>query len=123
MKPEDLKSRTKQFSHRCVKLAFNLPMNSLGKHIQNQLVRCSTSVAANYRAACLSQSKKTFIAKISIVTEEIDETCFWLEFIIEENIFKDAIILPLLNEAKELTSIFIASRITAGKNISINNNK
>jgi four helix bundle protein len=116
MKPEDLKIRTKSFAHRCVKLAFNLPDNSLGRHIQNQLVRCSTSIAANYRAACLSQSKKAFISKISIVIEEIDETCFWLEFILEENIFTQEKIEPLQTEARELTSIFIASRKTAANN-------
>jgi four helix bundle protein len=117
MDPNDLKIRTKKFAHRCIKLAMNLPKNSLGRHIQNQLVRCSTSVASNYRATCLSQSKKAFIAKISIVIEEIDETAFWLEFIVEEDIFSLQKINPLLNEAKELTSIFIASRITAEKSI------
>ncbi len=120
MKPEDLKDRTKSFAHRCVKLAFSLPETLLGRHIQNQLVRCSTSVAANYRATCLSQSKKTFISKISIVIEEVDETCFWLEFILEEHIFTKEKIDPLHQEGKELTSIFIASRKTAAKKL-VNN--
>ena len=51
MDKEELKKRTKDFSHRCVKLALNLPNTILGKHLQDQLIRCSTSVAANYRAA------------------------------------------------------------------------
>lgn len=117
MKSEDLKIRTKNYAHRCVKLTFSLPDNSLGRHIQNQLIRCSTSVAANYRATCLSQSKKTFIAKVSIVVEEIDEVCFWLEFILEEIIFQKEKIESLHIEGKELTSIFIASRKTATNNI------
>lgn len=117
MKPEDLKIRTKSYAHKCVKLAFALPDNFLGKHIQNQLIRCSTSVAANYRATCLSQSKKTFVAKVSIVIEEIDEVCFWLEFILEENIFPKEKIESLHLEGKELTPIFIASRKTAMNNI------
>jgi four helix bundle protein len=120
MKPEDLKDRTKNFAHRCVKLAFNLPETSLGRHIQNQLIRCSTSVAANYRATCLSQSKKSFISKISIVIEEVDETCFWVEFLLEENILTEEKINPLHQEGKELTSIFVASRKTAMRRI-VNN--
>lgn len=116
MKPADLKVRTKSFAHRCVKLAMCLPENVLGKHLSRQLIRCSTSVAANYRACCLSQSKKSFIAKISIVIEEADETGFWLEFITDEEIFSRDKIEPLLTEANELTSIFIASRKTAEKN-------
>lgn len=88
MKSEELITRTKTFAHRCVKLAMALPETTLGKHVRGQLIRCSTSVAANYRATCLSQSKVSFIAKISIVLEESDETAFWLEFIIDEKLLK-----------------------------------
>ncbi len=116
-KEKDLKKRTKIFAHRCVKLALVLPKNKLGYHIQGQLIRCSTSVAANYRAANIAQSKKSFIAKISIVVEEADESAFWLEFIIDEKLMKEERVIELLNEAKELTAIFVASRKTARKNL------
>ena len=76
MNREDLTERTKKFAHRCVKLVTALPETPLGKHIQGQLIRCSTSVAANYRATCLSQSQASFIAKLSIVLEEADEAAF-----------------------------------------------
>ena len=115
MDSEELKSRSKQFAHRCVKLALALPDKPLGRHIRGQLIRCGTSVASNYRATCLSQSKASFVAKISIVIEECDESCFWMEFIIDENLMKQELVDPLLNEGKELTSIFISSRITARK--------
>jgi four helix bundle protein len=112
----DLKVRTKKFAHRCVKLSIALPNSTLGKHIQGQLIRCSTSVAANYRAASLAQSKNSFIAKISIVIEEVDESAFWLEFIIDEELLPRERVAELQNEAVELTAIFAASRITARKN-------
>ncbi len=113
MKSEELIKRTKAFAHRCVRLATALPETTLGKHIRGQLIKCSTSVAANYRATCLSQSKASFIAKISIVLEESDETAFWLEFIIDETLLKKNIVEPLLQEAQELTAIFASSRKTA----------
>ena len=113
MNREDLTERTKKFAHRCVKLAMALPDTALGRHIQGQVIRCSTSVAANYRAACLSQSKPSFTAKLSIVLEEADETAFWLEFIVDENLLKENMVNPLLQEAKELTAIFASSRKTA----------
>lgn len=116
MKNEDLNKRTKSFAHRCVKLALALPNTILGRHIKGQLIRCSTSVAANYRAACLGQSKASFIAKLSIVLEECDESCFWLEFIIEESLIKEDRIDTLLSEANELKAIFIASLKTSKKN-------
>jgi four helix bundle protein len=117
---EELKQRTKQFAHRCIKLVLTLPKNTLGNTIKSQLVRCATSVAANYRATLLSQTKASFIAKISIVIEESDESEFWLELIIDEELVKKELVLPLLNEAHELSSIFIASRKTAQKNRQLN---
>ena len=113
---EELKKRTKEFAHRCVKLATALPKTPLGNHIRVQLIRCSTSVASNYRAACHAQSKASFISKVSIVIEEADESYFWLEFIIDENMIERDLIDPLLKEADELTAIFVASRRTARKN-------
>ena len=113
MGPEELKKRTKEFAHRCVKLALALPRTSLGKHIENQLIRCSTSVASNYRASLHAQTKAAFIAKISIVIEEADESEFWLEFIIDEKLLERKRALPLFKEAHELSSIFITTRKTA----------
>ena len=113
MKTEELKIRTKQFAHRCVKLAIALPKTQLGKHISGQLIRCSTSVAANYRASCLAQSKASFISKLSIVLEETDEAAFWLEFLLDEGLMKRDQAESLVNGARELTAIFFASRKTA----------
>ena len=115
MNEEELKNRTKTFAHRCVKLALALSKTVLGNHIRGQLVRCSTSVAANYRAACVAQSKAGFISKLAIVIEEIDGACFWMEFIIDELLLKKVKVGPLLEEARELTAIFVASRKTARK--------
>lgn len=118
MKNELIK-RSKTFAHDCVKIAINLPINKLGNHIEGQLIRCSTSVAANYRAACLGQSKKAFISKLGIVIEEADECIFWIEFLQDEKLKDDEDTSRLLKEARELTSIFIASRITAVRNVNL----
>ncbi|MEW5843887.1 MAG: four helix bundle protein [Bacteroidota bacterium] len=113
MDKNELKERTKRFAHNCVKLAVNLPNTYIGNHIKGQLLRCSTSVAANYRAACLGQTKATFISKISIVIEESDESEFWLEFMADEKLLSNEDIFVLKKEAHELTSIFISTRMTA----------
>ena len=112
MDSEELKRRTKDFAHRCVKLVMALPNTALGKHINGQLIRCSTSVAANYRATCIAQSKADFAAKLSIVIEETDESCFWMEFIITEKLLRENQVCDLLEEGKELTAILIKSRKT-----------
>jgi four helix bundle protein len=89
-----------------------MPDTPLGRHIKGQLIRCSTSVASNYRAACLAQSKTDFAFKISIVAEEADESAFWLDFIISEKLLQAKLVFPLLQEAGELAKIFIKSRRT-----------
>ena len=113
MDKKELQCRTKAFAHRCVKLALVLPQTQLGKHISGQLIRSSTSVAANYHASCFAQSRSSFAAKISIVLEEADESAFWIEFAVDENLVKSHLADDLLKEAHELVSIFAASRKTA----------
>jgi len=112
MQERDLKKRTKEFAHMCVKLALALPNTDLGNHIRRQFIKCSTSVASNYRAACIAQSKADFASKLSIVIEEADESCFWMEFIIEEKLLSESQVVGLLAEGKELTAIFMTSRKT-----------
>ena len=108
MNESELKQRTKSFSHRCVKLAISLPSNQIGNHISKQLIRGSASVASNYRATCVAQSGNSFVAKLSIVIEEIDESSFWLEFIMDEQLIRKELVDPLFHESNELTAIFAA---------------
>ncbi len=112
MNREDLKKRLNDFAHRCVKLALVLPDTAIGKHIRGQLIRCSTSASANYRAACIAQSRPSFVAKMSIVIEELDESAYWLEFVIDEKLLTAKRVMPLLSEADELTKIFVSARKT-----------
>jgi four helix bundle protein len=115
MNEEELKKRTKQFALRILKLVDALPNNTIGRAIGNQLVRCGTSVGANYRAACRGRSKADFISKLGIVVEEADESEFWLELLIDGNILKKELVESILTEAGELTAIFINSVNTAKK--------
>ena len=115
MNSEDLKMRTKHFAHRCVKLAFSLPSNKLTEHVRSQLIRSSTSVAANYRAVCLAQSNAAFVSKLSIVIEETDESIFWIDFLNDENQIDIAKTKNLRDEGEELLAIFCKSRLTARK--------
>ena len=110
MTQQQLKQRTKKFAHASVRPAVELPPSDPGRHIRGQLIRSATSVAANYRAACLSQSRATFTAKISIFLEEADECQFWLEFIQEGKLLSHGRVQPLLSEAGELTALFYSTR-------------
>lgn len=114
MGEQELKSRTKTFALRVIKLVGALPDGSAARTIGNQLVRSGTSVGANYRAACRGRSKAEFIAKLGIVVEEADETGYWLELVIDGQLLAANLVESLLQEANELTAIMVASRKTAG---------
>jgi four helix bundle protein len=115
MYAKEMIRRTKQFGYDCVDLCNYLEGTYLKNHIRGQLIRSSTSVTANYRAARLAQSEGSFVAKISIVVEEADESALWIEMIIDKNLIPSKYLdesKRLMKEASELTSIFIATRKT-----------
>lgn len=109
----DPKDRSKRFALRIIKLVESLPKTLAAGTIGRQLIRSGTSVAANYRAACRARSKTEFIAKIGIVEEETDESAFWIELLIDAEIMERAKVADLLNEANELTAIWVSSINTA----------
>jgi len=77
-----------------------------------QLLRCGTSVAANYRAACRGRSRAEFAAKLGVVVEEADESMLWLELLADSDVVRRERLKPLLAEARELTALFTASQHT-----------
>jgi four helix bundle protein len=110
---EQLRDRTKAFALRIVKLFQSLPMRTEAQVMGKQLLRSGTSVAANYRAACRARSKAEFVAKIGVVLEEVDESVLWIELLIDSGVLKKERLEELLNESRQLTAIFTASRRTA----------
>ena len=80
-------------------------------------------MAANYRALCRAKSRADFINKTSIVEEEADESCFWLQLLIDRGLLAAGRVQPLLKEANELTAIFVAGRKTAARQKPIENRK
>jgi four helix bundle protein len=112
-KHQELKDRTKAFALRVFRMSQALPKTREANIIMQQLLRSSTSVAANYRAVGRARSKAEFISKLGVVVEEADETVFWLEFLADTGIVKAGKLRELLNEANQLLLIFSASRSTA----------
>jgi four helix bundle protein len=111
--PEQLRDRTKALALRVIRLYRSLPCKTDAQVLGKQLLRCGTSVAANYRAVCRARSKAEFVAKIGVVVEEADEVILWLELMTESGIVPLVKTEALLKEANELTAIFAASQRTA----------
>ena len=115
MTPDELRARTKSFALRVVKLYRSLPRTADAQVIGKQLLRCGTSVAANYRATCRARSRAEFAARIGVVVEEADESGFWLEMLADAGIVRMSLLKELLRESKELTAIFTATQQTVRK--------
>lgn len=122
MNANDLKKRLKIFALRIIKLSESLPNNITGKTLANQIIRSGTSPGANYRAACIGKSDKDFLNKLKIVEEELDETLYWLELIVESELVKANLLDDLIKENEELFKITVSSINTIKKRMNLKKN-
>ena len=116
----DMSIRTKTFALRVFKLCSSLPNTQEARHIRDQLFRCATSVAANYRAAHRAKSDRDYLNKLKVCEEECDESWFWMDFLVACELMDAPLVTPLMQEAHELTAIITACCITKRRNISSN---
>src|SRR5258706_12114142 len=109
MTREEMKCRTKAFANRVVKLCEALPNRWVARTLGNQLLRSGTSVGANYRAVCRARSRADFISKFGIVEEEVGESLYWMELLVDAELVSRERLYDLMQEAHELTAIAAAS--------------
>ncbi len=115
MKPSALKERTKRFSVAIIQLVESLPKSLTGETIATPLIRCGTAVGACYRNTCKSQNHYDFLARLNITAEAADESCYWLEVIVDSKVLPEDQVLPHLQEGRRLKKIFVKSRKIAQK--------
>ena len=113
MNAEDLRTRTKAFALRVVRLYSTLPKTAPAQVMGKQVLRSATSVGAHYREASRSRSRAEFISKVEVALQELDETSYWLELLVEANIVREVKLRALRKEATELTAILVSSARTA----------
>ncbi|MEZ0611708.1 four helix bundle protein [Fibrella sp. WM1] len=112
---DSLEKRLKTFMIRCVHVFRSLPQSYEAQHFGKQLIRCSSSSAANYRAVRRARSKNEFFAKLSIVIEELDEALFWLDTLIFTEIVPETRLRDLMNEGSHLLKILAKARSSIDK--------
>ncbi len=125
MTKEELIARNKKFVMRVFSALELLPSNRIYDSLVRQLVRCSSSVGANYRAACRAKSTADFINKLKIVEEEADESSYFIDLLyeLEKNGKNQDSLLSLLNESNELVAIYSASVVTIKKKVKDEKNR
>ena len=118
MERDSLKSRTKQFALRIISLSEKLRgQGGSASIIAKQILRSGTSVGANYRAACLAKSDNDYLHKLKICEEEADETCYWLELLIDSGLVRREMLEKLYDESRQLCAIIVASVKTKRRNM------
>ena len=105
--PSDLKERTKAFALRMIRLYSALPNTTIAQVLGKQILRSGTSVGAHYREAHRARSTAEFVSKLNGGLQELEETSYWLELLSEAEIIHAQRLQPLLQEAQELTAIFV----------------
>ena len=113
MTREEMKSRTKAYANRVVRVCAALSANWIAQTLGKQLLRSGTSVGANYRAVCRAKSTADFINKLRVVEEECDESLFWMELLVDNNLVKPSRLRDLMKEGNELLAIVVSSAKTA----------
>lgn len=114
----DLRERTKDFALRVVKMYSALPKSIEAQVIGKQVLRSGTSVGANYREAHRARSGAEFLAKIGVCLQELDETAYWLELLVDAGIVPEARLAALQGECNELLAIFTTISKRTKKNLS-----
>jgi four helix bundle protein len=104
-----LKNRTQKYAADCWYLCTKSPVSREYNAFCNQLIRCSSSVGANYRAACRAKSDADVINKLKIVEEEADESMYFLELLLQVSNKEHQEMKGLHAEGNELLSIVVAS--------------
>lgn len=107
---EQTEQRLRHFMLRCIRVFRNLPTAYEAQHFGKQLVRSSSSAAANYRAVRRSRSQNEFFAKLSLTIEELDESTFWLEMLVFTEIIASERLDGLADEGLQLLKILAKAR-------------
>jgi len=108
-----LAQRTKRFALRIINMYVKLPKSTHAQILAKQVLRSGTSVGAHYREAMRARSPAEFISKIEGGLQELEETAYWLELLVESEIVPVRKVSDLFKELDELTAIFAASARTA----------
>ena len=97
-----LKQRTKLYALRIIRLFSSLEKCSVAQVLGRQLLRSGTSVGVHYREASRSRSIAEFVSKMEGGFQELEETGYWLELLIEGNVVSQKRLAPLIDETHQL---------------------
>lgn len=119
---EQLRERTMNLAAEVRDLLKSKIISSIDRPILQQIIRSSSSVAANYRSATRGRSDAEFYSKLCIVVEECDETKFWLDYLVRLRVLNESETEVLRDEAEQLVRLFASIKRTMKEKIEKNGN-
>ena len=81
------------------------------RHVAGELMRCGMSIGANAEEAQEGQTKKDFVAKLSISRKEARETTVWLRLAVKNQLVRTNEVEWELSEAKQLLKMILSDQI------------
>ena len=109
-KGEELAQRLKSYALRVLRVAGSLPRDVPELWvIRDQMVRSGTAPGAHHREARRGRSTAEFVSKMNTALQELDETDYWLELLIDGGYVAATLLGPLRDETQQLIAIFVAS--------------
>lgn len=115
MKENIIQQKSFLFATKIVNSFKNLQTDKKEFVLSKQLLRSGTSIGANVEEAIGGQSRKDFIAKISISYKEARETKYWIRLLEATNYIETEEAKDLLNDADELCKILSSIIISTKK--------
>jgi four helix bundle protein len=106
---QEFRDKTRRLGLDAIRLVERLPRNRVADVIGRQLLRCATSVGANYRAACRAKSRVDMIAKLAIVEEEADETIYWLGMLVDAGVIREQDTRDIEAQADSILAMTVTS--------------
>ena len=104
---ENLRVRTRQFALRIIGMYAALPKSGVGFVLGNQILRSGTSVGAHYAEASRAKSRPDFVNKIEGAMQELEESMYWMDLLVDARVLTAAKLASLQDEASELMAIFV----------------
>ncbi len=119
MKQNIVRDKAFDFAVRIVNLRKYLITEKQERSLSLQILRSGTSIGANLEEAIGAQTKKDFVAKLSVAYKETRETLYWLKLLYRTGYIQEEHYNSLRSDCSEIEKLLSSSLLTA-KNYSNN---
>lgn len=116
MKENIIQKKSYSYTLRIVSLYKELIENKKEFVLSKQILRSGTSIGSNVEEAIGGQSRKDFLAKLSIAYKEARETHYWIRILLDSGYIDNVYAKSLISDCEEILRIIGSIQMTVRKN-------